>query len=198
LLAAFCPSNIAFAANTAAPAGFEICKILTDDRARLECFRRLLTGESRDTTTTDPARPREVWRLIRTPDPRGGPDAVAILRAADTTQSDPDLAGLMIRCHEKQPLEVQLALVRPFPPRSMRNVVLGSGAKQSLLRAETSQASTALILPIDATEFTIGAWQGLKELTVIINDPVSDIHGVIPLDGLAPALAQLAASCPPG
>jgi thiamine phosphate synthase YjbQ (UPF0047 family) len=120
------------------------------------------------------------------------------MRTADTAQSDPDLAGLMIRCQEKQAAGVLLALVRPFPPRSKREVAIGSGAKQSVLHAETSQAGTALVLPIDATAFTTGPWQGLKELEVRVNDPEGDVRGVISLEGIAPALAKLAASCPPG
>ena len=75
-------------------------------------------------------------------------------------QSDPDLAGLMIRCQEKQRLEVQLALVRPFPPRSKRDVALDTGKKQSVLRAEASQAGTALILPVDATRVSSAPGKG--------------------------------------
>jgi hypothetical protein len=38
----------------------------------------------------------------------------------------------------------------------------------------------------------------MKELAVTIKDPEAEIHGVIPLGGLAPAMAKLAASCPSG
>jgi hypothetical protein len=130
--------------------------------------------------------------------PNGGPDAVAIMRTADTTQSDPDLAGLMIRCREKPGLEVVLALLRPFPPRSKKDVVVNLGATESILHAETSTPGIALVLPIDATFFTIGPWRHLKQLSVEIRDPESNVRGVIPLDGIAPALAKLSASCPSG
>ncbi len=33
------------------------------------------------------------WRLVKTPDPSGGPDAVSVLHAADTTKSDLNFAG---------------------------------------------------------------------------------------------------------
>ena len=46
--------------------------------------------------------------------------------------------------------------------------------------------------------FTIGQWRELKELAVLIQDPEGDIRGMIPLDGLAPALAKLSARCPSG
>jgi len=123
---------------------------------------------------------------------------VAIMRTADTSRSDPDLAGLMIRCAEKPGFEVLLAVVRPLPPRARREVVIGSGVTQVALQTEISSLGTGLILPVEATAFTTGRWQELKELAVAIKDPEMDIRGVIPLDGIASAMARLAASCPSG
>jgi hypothetical protein len=173
---------------------FEKCKVIADDQARLNCLKHLIPRVASNPATSDTG---DSWPLVRTPNPKGGPDAVAIMRTADTAQSDPDLAGLMVRCGEKPGLEVLLALVRPIPPRTKRDVVVTSGTTQSVLRAEASSTGTALILPIEATAFTTGPWQGLKKLAVTINDPEADIRGVIPLDGLAPAIAKLSTSCPP-
>ena len=174
---------------------FERCKAISSDQARLDCLKKLLPKDLSDAPIEDAA---PSWRLIRTPRPNGGPDAVAIMRTADTTQSDPDLAGLMIRCQEKPGLEVLLALLRPFPPRSKKDVVVTLGSTESILHAETSTPGTALVLPLDATIFTSGPWRELKQLSVTIRDPESDVRGVIPLDGIAPALAKLLASCPSG
>lgn len=173
---------------------FEECKVIADDQARLNCLKHLIPSVASNPATSDTG---DSWPLVRTPNPKGGPDAVAIMRTADTAQSDPDLAGLMVRCAEKPGFEVLLALVRPIPPRTKRDVVVTSGTTQSVLRAEASSTGTALILPIEATAFTTGPWQGLKKLAVTINDPEADIRGVIPLDGLAPAIAKLSTSCPP-
>ena len=174
---------------------FEKCKVIANDQARLSCLKELLPKPSSEpaASVTD-----DSWPLVRTPNPQGGPDAVAIMRTADTAQSDPDLAGLMIRCREKPGLEVLLALVRPFPPRAKRDVVITSGTTQSILRGEATSTGTALVLPIEATAFTTGPWQGLKELAVTIKDPETEIRGVIPLGGLAPAMAKLSASCQSG
>jgi hypothetical protein len=174
---------------------FEKCKVIADDRTRLNCFRNLLPGDSSKSATSTTT---DMWPLIRTPHPKGGPDGVAIMRTADTAQSDPDLAGLMIRCAERPGFEVLLALVRPFPPRSKRDVVVTTGTTQSVLHAETASVGTALILPVEATAFTTGPWRGLKELAVTINDPEAEIRGVISLEGLGPALTKLSASCPAG
>ena len=175
---------------------FERCKVIANDPSRLECLRNLLPGASTRPATSAA---RDLWPLIRTPNPKGGREAISIMRTADTAQSDPDLAGLMIRCKEAPPgLEVVLALVRPFPPRAKRDVVVALGTVHSVLQAEASPAGTSLVLPLEATAFTTGPWRELKELTVTINDAEAKIRGVIPLDGLAPAMARLSASCPSG
>jgi hypothetical protein len=176
---------------------FEKCKMIVNDQARLGCLKNLLPNGSGSSGSAASAA-HDSWPLVRTPHPKGGRDAIAIMRTADTAQSDPDLAGLMIRCEEKPGFEVLLALVRPVPPRTKRDVVITSGTTQSVLHAEASSTGTALILPIEATAFTTGSWQGLKELAVTIKDPETEIRGVIPLGGLAPAMAKLSASCPSG
>jgi hypothetical protein len=184
-----------FAQERGISQGFEKCKIIADDQARLSCLKNLLPEP--------PAGPavsatHDSWPLVKTPHPRGGPEAVAVMRTADTAQSDPDLAGLMIRCEEKPGFGVLLALVRPFPPRSKRDVAVTLGRNQSVLQAEASSTGTALILPIEATAFTTGPWQGLKELAVTIKDPEIEIRGVIPLGGIGAAITKLAANCPAG
>jgi hypothetical protein len=172
---------------------FGRCTVIANDQARLNCLKSLLSKDSTDPSVS-PA--RDLWPLVRTPHPQGGAEAVAIMRTADTARSDPDLAGLMIRCSEKPGLEVLLALVRPFPPRTKRDVVVESGSTQSVLHAEASSTGTALVLPIEATVFTSGPWRDVKELSVSIKDSKTVISGVIRLDGLAPAMAKLSASCP--
>jgi hypothetical protein len=89
-------------------------------------------------------------------------------------------------------------LIRPLLPRSKRDVAILSGAGPSVLHAETALPGTALTLPIDATAFTTGVWRELKQLSIRIVDPEGDIKGVIPLDGVGPAIAKLSAACPAG
>jgi hypothetical protein len=174
--------------------GFEACKAIAGDRARLDCLKKLLPKSSTGAVT--PEESASAWRFIRTSRPNGAADSFAIMHTADTTQSDPDLAGLMIRCQEKPPgLEVMLALVRPLSPRSKRDVVVNSGA---ILHAESSSVGTSLVLPIDATAFTTGPYRELNSLSVKINDPEGDIRGVIPLDGITSAIARLSTNCPSG
>ena len=187
-------STAVFAEGRDVSQDFEKCKVIADDQARLSCLKNLIPNVSSKAATSDTG---DSWPLVRTPNPKGGPDAVAIMRTADTAQSDPDLAGLMVRCAEKPGFEVLLALVRPFPPRSKRDVVVTSGTTRSVFRAETLPTGTALVLPVEAMAFTTGPWRGMKELAVTINDPEAEIRGVIPLDGLVPAMAKLSTNCPP-
>jgi hypothetical protein len=169
--------------------------VLGDDQARLACLKNLLPKTTDELAASHPA---DSWPLVRTPHPQGGPDAVSIMRTADTARSDPELAGLMIRCGEKQGLEAILALVRPIPPRSRRDVILAAGDAHVLLHAEVTSAGTALLLPLETSTFTTGPWRNANEITVAIRDPDGEIHGMIPIDGIGPAMAKLSANCPPG
>src|ERR1700722_1023420 len=70
--------------------GFAKCKIIDDDRARLDCIKKLLASPSADPAPAGGIQDR--WPLVVTPPPPGGShEAVSIMRTADTTRSDPDL-----------------------------------------------------------------------------------------------------------
>jgi hypothetical protein len=179
-------------------AGFAKCKVIDDDKARLDCIKKLLAPPP-------PASPPaegvgDPWPLVVTPAPPGGGghEAVSIMRTVDTTRSDADLAGLMIRCQDKPGFEVLLALVRPLPPRSPRDVVVNPTTTPTVIHAEVSSAGTGIVLPVEPSMFTTGPWKDMKEFAVQIQDPEANIRGVIPLDGLVPAIAKLSARCPTG
>jgi hypothetical protein len=184
-------STAALSEDQAISPGFEKCKVIADDQARLVCLKGLLPQNQSDTSSAP-----ESWHLVRTPNPRGGPDAVSMMRTADTSKSDPDLAGLMIRCDEKRGVEASIALVRPVPPRSKRDVVISWGTTHPLFHAEASPLGTALILPIDVAVFARDAWRDQQELGLTIQDPEGDVRGAIPIDGLGEAVARLSANCP--
>src|SRR5208283_5096496 len=64
------------------------------------------------------------WRLVRTPGPKGGADAISMMRTSDLARSDLDFAGLALHCGQAGP-EVLIFVVGPFPPRSKPKVTLG-------------------------------------------------------------------------
>src|SRR5271170_2848787 len=51
---------------------FEKCRVLGDDQARLTCLKNLIPKDEPSTSTA-----ADSWPLVRTPHPRGGPDAVS-------------------------------------------------------------------------------------------------------------------------
>ena len=137
------------------------------------------------------------WRLIRTVNPRGGPDAVSMSHTADMTRSDLELAGAMLRCGEKS-LEIVIVVVTPFPPHARPGVIIGADGKEWPFDARVVPPGAELLLPAEAMSLAAGPWQSARELTVKVTSPEQSFGGVIPIEGLAAALATLAANCPAG
>jgi hypothetical protein len=134
------------------------------------------------------------WRLVKTPDPRGGPDAISVLHAADTQRSDVNFAGLTFRCGQMG-IEPLLILLNPLVRGSQYHVLVKSGSTETQFEATALQAGEVLVLPPSATALAGGSWQALPELSVEIASP-SPIRGSVPIGGLSDALAALAQSCP--
>jgi hypothetical protein len=134
------------------------------------------------------------WRLVKTPDPRGGPDAVSVLHAADTIKSDLNFAGLTFRCG-RAGIETLLILLEPLALGSQYVVRVKGGATENQFEAKALQRGEVLLLPPSATALAGGAWQSAPELAVVIAAP-SPIRGSVALDGLSGALSTLSQSCP--
>ena len=173
---------------------FDRCKAITDDKSRLRCLQDIagINGKKAAPRTN-----QGPWRLVRTPDPRGGREAVSITRTADILRSDPDLAGLMIRCGETTDIEVLVASLRPLSLRSHPTVVISYGSNHAELPGSVAPPGALILLPGDAAALANGSWQNAKELEISVEDPEITIHGVVQLDGLGPALENLRAGCPP-
>jgi hypothetical protein len=173
----------------------ETCRAIQDSDARLRCFESatsILGGSQRAPSTPGSL---EGWRLVRTPRPAGGKDAVSIMHTADPLRSDPDLAGLVIRCSETGN-EVLIALITPLPPRARPQVVLGDTGAGPRLEAKVLPPGALILLPPAATVLANGRWQALPELSVQVTDEGTAIRGVVPLQGLAAGLQVLTANCP--
>jgi hypothetical protein len=108
--------------NSAKPSDLEQCRAITDSAARLRCFERALADHQKQSQSG--SRETGAWRLVRTPDPRRGPDAVSIMHTADISRSDPDFAGLMIRCAGDS-VEALVIVIEPRLPRARPHVKLG-------------------------------------------------------------------------
>lgn len=136
------------------------------------------------------------WYLLRSANPRGGPDAVSMSHTADGTRSDLDLAGLMLRCGDHGDAEFVVVVVTPFAPQARPDVFIHANGRQWKFSAEVVPPGAELLLPADAAILVAGPWQLAHELEVQVRSPEQSFGGVVPTDGLSDALATLKANCP--
>jgi|ERR1700722_2954224 hypothetical protein len=135
------------------------------------------------------------WRLLRSANPQGGADAVSMVHTADTSRSDFDLAGLMLRCDGKN-IALMIVVVTPFPPRARPTVTISSDGKEWSFDATVISPGAELMLPMDAMGLVKGAWQSAHELAVAVRSAEQSFGGVVQIDGLFGALSTLTRQCP--
>jgi hypothetical protein len=151
------------------------------------------TGSS---ATNDPRSPNlGDWHLLHSANPRGGPDAVSMVHTADTSRSDLDLAGLMLRCSEKD-VDLVIVMVTPLPPQARPSVTIGANGIERRFDASIVSPGAELLLPAEAMTFARGVWQSAHELSIRVTWTQGSVGGVVPIDGLADALATLPPKCP--
>jgi hypothetical protein len=187
---------------------FEHCRAISDDAARLRCYEAATSNPAKAPLPHNP-RPAPapapgpgtgLWRLVRTPNPLGGRDAVSVMKTANVTRSDIDLAGLMLRCGEGN-IEVLVVLIRPLPPRAHPKVTVTVASRTTEFTASVVPPGAEVLLPQEATFLASGPWQAAPELSVEVgavegDDQPSPTKGVISLAGLGTALPRLQANCP--
>jgi len=132
---------------------------------------------------------------VRTSSTGGEADAVSIMHTADTARSDPDLAGLMLRCGAGG-AEAVIVLLRPLSPRTRPQVSVTADGRVRQFGATVVPPFTAVLLRADAAELVSGPWQSASELAVDVDDEQAPIRGVVPAAGLRAAFQALLA-CPP-
>ncbi|MCK1521660.1 hypothetical protein ACVWZ6_003257 [Bradyrhizobium sp. GM6.1] len=137
-----------------------------------------------------------VWKFTRTQGTKEGETFASVMKTADTAQSDADFAGLIVRCAPQGKIDVLVALIRPFPPRSHPKVTLSSAAGGTLtFEASMAAAGAAVLLPDEVSAFAAGKWQTAPSLSVLVKESDSEIKGVVALNGLREAYHSLLANC---
>ncbi|MFK4505522.1 hypothetical protein IQ17_04302 [Bradyrhizobium daqingense] len=139
--------------------------------------------------------PSSVWKFTRTQGTKDGESFAAIMKTADTTQSDPDFAGLIVRCAPKGKVDVLVALIRPFPPRSRPKVTIAASGGTLTFDAGMAAAGAAVLLPDEVSAFAAGKWQTTPSLSVVIREGDTEIKGMVALNGLREAYHSLLANC---
>ena len=168
------------------------CRSIPDSAERLQCYEKAAADQTKD---LEPAT-EGGWRLLRTPNPQGGPEAVSIMRSADLVQTDPDLAGLMVRCAPKNP-EVLIVMMQPVPPGAQPRVDFGPAGRTVSFTATVLPPGLAILLPDDAAALVQHKWQQAPELSIVVDEGQTKARGVVPMAGLQAALQLLLANCSP-
>ena len=134
------------------------------------------------------------WRLLRTHNPKGGAEAISITHPADTSRSDIDLVGLMIRCTEKKP-EVLVVVLPTLRAGTKPHVTVGASSETTEFLGSIAPPGTLVLLPERASILISDQWQTMQDLFVRVDNEESAIHGFIKLTGLPAALKQLQSTC---
>ena len=188
----------ALAQGTSPRQAFERCKAIDNGSLRLACLRSII--QDKKGNDRSPADANGRWRLVQTSDTHGDRKAVSIMRTAVTNKSDPDLAGLMIRC-ESAPgdvnlnIEVLIVLLEPLPLRAHPNVRIISTDGESRFKASVAVPGPLVLLPPEAALLANGPWQDLTEISIEIEDAGRTVHGIVAVSDLRSALSNLSVNC---
>jgi hypothetical protein len=150
---------------------------------------------SLETPLVQVAAPSSIWKFTRTQGTKEGESFTAIMKTADTAQSDPDFAGLIVRCAPKGKIDVLVALIRPFPPRTHPQVTIRSAGGSQTFESSMAAAGAAVLLPDEVSALVGGNWQMTPSLAVTIKESDSEIKGMVALNGLREAYNSLLTNC---
>jgi len=177
--------------------GFDRCRTIVETAARLHCFESLTSDAPRSPSAASPLSVKSLgkWRLVRTPHPQGGHDAVSVMRSGEFAGSDPDFAGLMLRCGESD-IEVLLAVIKPFGAREHPAVDITSKGGSGSFTGSVAPPGALVLLPEAVTKLARSIWPTLPEVSFSITaDEGLPIHGRVLLNDLSAALTTLQANC---
>ena len=170
------------------------CRAIEDATARLRCYESLTPPPDLQLPPAiGSAAPQSIgqWRLLRTPNPRGGKEAISITRTGELSGSDPDFVGLMVRCAEPD-IEVLLILIRPLSFRAHPKVSI-NGAK---FESSVAPPGSAVLLPSDVATTARQQWPALASLTFEVEESGTVTKGLVSLKDFDAALKALTAACP--
>jgi hypothetical protein len=104
-------------------------------------------------------------RLVQSTTATTGTGEAAILHAVAIKQSNPRLAGLMLRC-EQQGIEAVVVVVEPFPPHARPQITLPAPGQESQFIGTIIPTDAGIRLPGDATSLVKGPWRMPRELEI--------------------------------
>jgi hypothetical protein len=170
-----------------------------DERAPARCREE---GNPKAPSSTSQQQPAEAgtWQLARTRNPGGGPDTISMTKILDATRSDPEVAGLMLRCSEGATVDVLVILIAPLPLQTHPKVTVVAGSTStdfiaSVVAPGALAPSALVLLPEKASALVEHLWQSVPELEVKIVEPHRSLQGVIPVADISTAMHTLQSNC---
>ena len=193
LTLAFAAAGVAIPASAAND--ISRCVAIEDSGARLRCYESLTPPNPKlppSRALASPGAPQTIgrWRLIRTPNPHGGKEAISIMRPGELSGSDSNFVGLMVRCAESD-IEVLLVLIDPLPLRAHPRVSI-NGTK---FESSVAPPGSAVLLPGDVAVLARQRWSTLPSLSFEIDQAGSVTKGHVFLKDFDAALKALTAAC---
>jgi hypothetical protein len=204
-------SGQAIAAEPISEAAFNRCRAIAAEAARLRCFENLtspgpqigisppqfapLAPPESSPSSTFQSVPSSSpiagkWRLVHTPSPHDGQDVVSIMATAEFSGSDPDFAGLIVRCATPE-FEILVSVISPYPLRARPTISI-DGKK---FQGSIVPPGVLIRLPDEANALAKEQWRTLASLPLTVENDGTITHGLVSLEGFDAALQTLTTSC---
>ncbi len=172
----------------------DACRSISERSARIQCYET--PGPSDNQTKAYGAMIASGWGLVKTSNPSGGVSMISISHAADTKKSDPNFAGMVLRCVEDR-IEILLVVIEPYRPSVQINLTV----KVDNGLASTNSGSIVppgimIRLAPEAAKFIMEGQRAPDELDVkLISESGAINRGFVKLAGLEPAIVTLKKLC---
>jgi len=174
--------------------GNDTCRVISDLTVQKQCY--AIINALSNKTNAQGLTLLEGWQLVRTPDPRGGADAISISHVVDLQKSDPNLAGITLRCVDRQ-IELFIIVIEPYPPNIPIDLTLKLGnSSASTYRGSVVPPGIMVRLPPEAATALFDHRPELDYLNVSLAYGTAPVtKGVIKLTGFEQAFGTLKTLC---
>jgi len=169
------------------------CRSISERSARIQCYET--PGTSGNQTKAYGAMLASGWGLVRTSNPSGGVNMISISHAADTKKSDPNFAGMVLRCVEDQ-IEILLVVIEPYRPNVQIDLTIKVDSSLTSTKGNIVPPGIMIHLAPEAAKLIMEGQRAPDELDVTLASESDGItRGFIKLAGVEPAIVTLKKLC---
>jgi len=175
--------------------GNDTCRGISDFTIRKQCYATINALSAKPNAEEGVTLP-DGWKLAKTVDPGGGADAISISHVADFQKSDPNLAGILLRCVNRQ-IELFVIVIEPYPPNIPISLTLKLGNNSaSTHRGSVVPPGVMVRLPPEAATALFDRRQQNDDLNVsLVYGTAQTTTGIVNLTGFEQALGRLRTLC---